>query len=139
MNIVCLYKKFDFYVRIFSAKLELLMIIYFIANGETHCGINVWVIRGKDWAVCLHTHTTKLGNEYTLVTHKKIFIYICTTFSDTKHICAVFAIYLSWVIMGYHGLSWVVMGCHGLSVLSWPTMAYNGFISVYPCSSVVCQ
>ena len=116
------------------------MIIYFIANGETHCGRNVWVIRGKHWAVWLLTHTTKLGNEYTLVTHKKIFIYICTTFSDTKHICAVFAIYLSWVIMGYHGLSWVVMGCHGLSVLSWHTMTYMGllvFILVCLCLSIL--
>ena len=38
--------------------------------------------------------------------------------------------------MGNHGLS---EGYHGLSVLSWHTMTYHGFISVYPCSSVVCQ
>ena len=74
MNIVCLYKILILCQNILS-EIGLLMIIYFIANGETHCGINVWVIRGKDWAVCLLTHTTKLGNEYTLVTHKKKYLF----------------------------------------------------------------
>ena len=83
------------------SEIGTLMIIYFIADVETYCGINVWVIRRKDWAVCLLRHTTTLGNEYTLVTHKKIFIYIYTTF----------------MIQNTY-----VKYCHGLSVLAWRTM-----------------
>ena len=122
------------------------MIIYFIANGETHCAEMCGLSEGIHRAVWLLTHATNLGNEITLVT-KKIFIYICTTLDDTK--THMWSICLSWwrvislfvylLPIVYHCLStlfiicnclsllvtvsWLIMGYHGLS---WVIMGYHG-------------